>query len=102
MALTVRGSLQANQSLVSVGNKPMLQHLYSPNTIPANWHKTNTVLGSSKLCPGDESLSNAVSNQQESKQKHTGKGVCQVEDSGTVYASRLSGLFGIEGAYRCS
>lgn len=35
MRLTVRACLQASQSLVSVGNNPMLQHLYNPKAIAA-------------------------------------------------------------------
>lgn len=34
--LTVLGCLQASQSLVSVGSRPMLQHLYRPNATPAS------------------------------------------------------------------
>ncbi len=59
--LTVRGCLHASQSLVSVGKRPMLQHLYRPNAMPASWHTTNSTLGSNRLCPGDANLENAVS-----------------------------------------
>lgn len=34
--LTVRGCLQASQSLLAVGNRPMLQHLYTPSPTQAN------------------------------------------------------------------
>lgn len=34
--LTVLGSLHANQSLLAVGNNPILQHLYIPNPTQAN------------------------------------------------------------------
>lgn len=43
-----RGSLHASQSLLAVGNSPMLQHLYMPSPMHANWQTINVTCCGSK------------------------------------------------------
>ena len=51
--LTTRGCRQASQSLLSVGNKPILQHFQSPRATAARWHAMNASFGNSSECFGD-------------------------------------------------
>lgn len=44
IARTWVGWYHASQSLLSVGSRPMLQHLYRPSAMQAKWHSTNTVI----------------------------------------------------------
>lgn len=46
----VFGCFHASQSLLSVGNRPILQHLYSPSAIHASWQTTNVSFCAASEC----------------------------------------------------